>query len=111
MMTVMDPVTAGLARIGDAWRLPLAGPAVVQCRVDHAVTFCFDSPDGVHDLRIEEDFVFVSADGVEVVSTPGGAPALWWGEDVRSVDVELTRHDWGSSPVAGEERRRPRGAW
>ncbi|MER5262140.1 DUF6188 family protein [Actinosynnema sp. NPDC002837] len=68
-------MTAGLVRAGeDAWRLPLAGLSVAQCRVDHAVTFLFDSPDGTYDLRIEEDFAFVSAEGVEVVLRPETDP-------------------------------------
>ncbi|MCC8245509.1 DUF6188 family protein [Saccharothrix luteola] len=70
----MAPATAGLVRAGDAWRLPLAGLPIVQCRVDHAVTFGFDSPDGSYDLRIEEDFAFVSAEGVEVVLRPQTDP-------------------------------------
>ena len=70
----MAPVTAGLVRAGDAWRLPLAGLAVAQCRIDYAVTFSFDSPDGIYDLRIEEDFAFVSAEGNEVALRPETDP-------------------------------------
>ena len=71
---VMAPATAGLVRAGDAWRLPLAELRIVQCRVDYAVTFVFDSPDGSYDLRVEADFSFVSADGVEVVLRPETDP-------------------------------------
>ncbi|WP_157620769.1 DUF6188 family protein [Saccharothrix sp. NRRL B-16348] len=70
----MAPVTGGLVRAGQAWRLPVAGLPIVHCRVDYALTFSFDSPDGVYDLRVEEDFVFVSAEGIEVVLRPQTDP-------------------------------------
>ncbi|QQQ78154.1 hypothetical protein IOD16_06690 [Saccharothrix sp. 6-C] len=52
----------------------MAGLPVAQCRVDYAVTFSFDAPDGIYDLRISEDFAFVPAEGVEVVLSPETDP-------------------------------------
>lgn len=70
----MAPVTRGLVRAGAAWRLPVTGLPIVHCRVDHALTIRFDSPDGSYDLRIENDFTFAPAGAAEVVLRPEEDP-------------------------------------
>jgi hypothetical protein len=57
------------------WVLPLARAAVVQIRVDYALTLLCKRDDDAYEIRIEEAFEFTAADGVKATLDPEGDPA------------------------------------
>ena len=61
-----------LVEASDRWLLPLAGKAVRQCCIDHAVNLRCE---GEVEIRIEAPLVFKGAEGVEQLLLPEGDPA------------------------------------
>lgn len=70
----MTPRPHRAVRDADAWRLPLDGLDVTQCRFDHAFTLLVSSGlDRSYEIRIEEAFVLTAAGGTLTLD-PSGAP-------------------------------------